>query len=169
MIQQQTMTNSNIAPITISIAHQTLFYADKKVSKTYPVSTAANGPGELSGSEKTPRGLHAIRACIGGNQPLGAVFIARRPTGEIYTSKLGEQFPHRDWILTRILWLSGLEVGKNRLGNVDTMRRYVYIHGMPDDKPIDKPASRGCVRMRNTDLLELFDLVSPGMRVLIAE
>lgn len=163
------MTKSNLPPITISITHQTLHYFYAGVRKTYPVSTAINGQGELFGSGKTPRGLHEIRACIGQGQPLDAVFVGRRPTGEIYTPALGKQFPDRDWILTRILWLSGLEVGKNRLGNVDTMRRYIYIHGMPDDKPIGKPASRGCVRMRNADVRELFDSVVPGMRVLIAE
>ena len=125
----------------------------------YPVSTAANGGGEQSGSYCTPRGKHIIRAKIGANQPLNTVFVGRRPTGEIYTPELGAQYPGRDWILTRILWLSGGEVGFNRLGACDTMRRYIYIHGTPESTQLNQPGSKGCVRMCNADLLELFDLV----------
>jgi len=131
----------------------------------YSVSTAANGVGELSGSYCTPRGRHIVRARIGDGQPLNAVFVRRRPTGEIYTSELAQQYPGRDWILTRILWLSGCEVGANRLGEVDTMRRYIYIHGTPDEVALGVPGSRGCVRMRNRDLLELFDKVAAGTAV----
>jgi hypothetical protein len=133
------------------------------------VSTALKGVGEQKQSGCTPRGLHEIRACIGAGQPENTVFSARRPTGEIYTDELGLAFPERDWILTRILWLSGLELGKNRLGNVDTMQRYIYIHGCPDSLPIGKPLSHGCIRMHNQDLLTLFDLVNPGTKVLIHE
>lgn len=125
----------------------------------YPVSTATNGVGEKSGSYCTPRGKHCIRAKIGASQPLNTVFVRRRPTGEIYTPELGAQYPGRDWILTRILWLSGNEVGFNRLGTCDTMRRYIYIHGTPDSTKLGQPGSKGCVRMRNADLVELFDLV----------
>ena len=134
-----------------------------------PVSTALNGPGEQNGSGCTPRGWHQIRACIGDGLPVNTVFVGRRPTGEIYHADLHQQFPDRDWILTRILWLSGLEVGKNRLGNVDTMRRYIYIHGCPDSLPMGEPLSHGCVRMRNQDLLTLFELVKPGLNVWIHE
>jgi hypothetical protein len=133
------------------------------------VSTALKGVGEQKQSGCTPRGLHEIRACIGAGQLENTVFSARRPTGEIYTDELGLAFPERDWILTRILWLSGLELGKNRLGNVDTMQRYIYIHGCPDSLPIGKPLSHGCIRMHNQDLLTLFDLVNPGTKVLIHE
>ncbi len=133
--------------------------------KTYPVSTAANGAGELSGSNCTPRGKHVIRAKIGAGQPLYAVFKGRRPTGEIYTPSLAEQYPERDWILSRLLWLSGCEVGFNRLGECDTMRRYIYIHGSPDEGPIGTPVSHGCIRMRNADVVALFDLVSAGTAV----
>ena len=131
------------------------------------VSTARNGAGEQKNSGCTPRGWHVIRACIGDGMPENTVFVARRPTGEIYTEKLGQQCPQRDWILTRILWLSGLEVGKNRLGNVDTMRRYIYIHGCPDSVPVGVPLSHGCIRMHNRELLTLFTLVRPGTRVMI--
>ena len=127
--------------------------------KTYLVSTASRGPGEKNGSLCTPRGRHIVRARIGAGQPLNAVFVRRRPTGEVWSPEFGAANPGRDWILTRILWLSGCEPGRNRLGDVDTMRRYIYIHGSPDIAEMGKPGSIGCVRMRNADIVELFDLV----------
>ena len=153
--------------INIHIATQTLDLLNDAghLLRRFPVSTGANGVGEESGSYCTPRGRHIIRASIGAGQPVNTVFVQRRPTGEIYTPQLGAQHPGRDWILTRILWLSGCEVGYNRLGSCDTMRRYVYIHGTPDETPLGKPGSKGCVRMRNADLLELFDLVPVGTEV----
>lgn len=155
--------------ITIHIPTQTLDLLDDsgKSLRRYVVSTGANGVGEESGSFCTPRGHHVIRAKIGAGQPDNAVFVKRRPTGEVYTPELGEQHPGRDWILTRILWLSGCESGFNRSGSCDTMRRYVYIHGTPDNTPLGKPGSRGCVRMRNAELVELFDLVTVGTEVRI--
>jgi len=155
--------------IDISIAEQTLTLRDAagKILKTYSVSTAANGPGELSGSNCTPRGRHIVRARIGAGAVANTVFVGRRPTGEIYSPELRERFPTRDWILTRILWLSGSEVGFNRLGNVDTMRRYIYIHGSPDSVPMGTPGSIGCVRMRNAEIVELFDQVEAGVPVVI--
>ena len=135
--------------------------------KRYTVSTAKNGLGEKNGSFCTPRGRHIVRAKIGAGQPLGAVFVRRRPTGEVWTPELHTQYPGRDWILTRILWLSGCERGKNRMGDVDTMRRYIYIHGTPDTAELGKPGSIGCVRMRNRDVAELFDLVPPYTEVVI--
>lgn len=137
--------------------------------KTYLVSTSKHGAGEVNGSYRTPRGRHVIRAKIGAGAPLGAVFRGRRPTGEIYTDELARAHPDRDWILTRILWLSGLEVGRNRLGEVDTMRRYVYIHGAPDSAELGIPGSIGCIRMGNRDVAELFDRVSAGTLVDIVE
>ncbi|MGA7750922.1 MAG: L,D-transpeptidase [Gallionella sp.] len=142
---------------------------DGKVLRRYAVSTSANGAGEISGSYCTPRGKHVIRAKIGAGQPENTVFVGRRPTGEIYTPELGAQFPERDWILTRILWLSGREPGFNRLGKNDTMRRYIYIHGTPDSVPLGIPDSHGCIRMRNADLIELFDIVPAGTAVEIFE
>jgi L,D-transpeptidase YbiS len=139
------------------------------VIKRYSVSTASNGLGEQSGSNCTPRGRHIIRAKIGGGTPANTVFRARRPTGEIYSEQLAADNPGRDWILTRILWLSGCEPGFNRLGHVDTMRRYIYIHGCPDSVEMGKPASIGCVRMRNAEIIELFDLVPVGTPVEICE
>lgn len=156
--------------IIVSIPEQRLqLYENDKVSMDIPISTAKNGPGELFGSECTPRGRHIIRAKIGEACPILSVFVARRPTGEIYTNDLREQFPGRDWILTRILWLSGCEKGKNRLGNVDTMRRYIYIHGSPDDEIIGQPNSHGCVRVKNVDMLELYSKVKLFTSVLILD
>lgn len=147
--------------LLVSVARQrlTLFADNGEVLREYPVSTAGAGVGEISGSFQTPRGQHLIRAKIGAGQPANTVFVRRRPTGEIWTPELAEQFPGRDWILTRILWLSGCEAGRNRHGCVDTMRRYIYIHGTPDVTDMTTPGSHGCVRMRNADLIELFDLV----------
>jgi lipoprotein-anchoring transpeptidase ErfK/SrfK len=129
--------------------------------KAYSVSTSKRGAGELNGSLCTPRGRHIVRAKIGAGLPLGAVFVRRRPTGEVWTPELHAQYPGRDWILTRILWLSGCEPGRNRLGEVDTMRRYIYIHGTPDSAAMGTPGSIGCIRMRNRDIAELFELVPP--------
>ncbi|HMW80796.1 MAG TPA: L,D-transpeptidase [Accumulibacter sp.] len=157
--------------IEVSLKQQrlTLYGGAGQVLQTYPVSTAARGAGETRGSYCTPRGRHIVRAKIGAGQPENAVFVARRATGEIYSARLAEQFPERDWILTRILWLSGCEPGRNRLGQVDTMRRYVYIHGCPDSSPLGRPGSRGCIRMRNADLIALFELVPAYTPVLISE
>ncbi|MDR3476900.1 MAG: L,D-transpeptidase [Gammaproteobacteria bacterium] len=138
---------------------QLIVLDDNSVLREYAISTGKNGVGEKYGSEKTPRGLHIIRAKIGSDCEPNTIFIKRRPTGEIFTPDLRDQFPTRDWILTRILWLSGLEVGKNRLGDNDTMRRFIYIHGTPDDIPMGIPGSKGCIRMRNKDIMELFDQV----------
>ncbi len=152
--------------IEIDLARQSLaLLEDGQVLKRYVVSTAKNGPGEQEGSLCTPRGRHIVRAKIGAGQPPGAVFVRRRPTGEIWSTELQEKYPGRDWILTRILWLSGCEPGRNRLGSVDTMRRYIYIHGAPDTAAMGQPGSIGCIRMRNADLVELFDLVPPYAEV----
>ena len=156
--------------IEINIGSQTLTVIDEDQQlMAFSVATARNGAGEQNGSEQTPRGWHVIRAKIGADQPVNSVFIARRPTGEIYTPALRAQAPERDWILTRILWLSGLEPGRNRLGSVDTMRRYIYIHGCPDEEPMGIPSSHGCIKMHNQDVIRLFDVVPVGTRVLIQE
>ncbi len=153
--------------IHVDVPGQTLTAqrADGSIFMRVPVSTARNGVGEVMDSECTPRGLHTIRARIGAGCPVNTVFRGRRPTGEIYSAALRQRFPRRDWILTRILWLSGLEPGRNRLGRVDTMRRYIYIHGAPDEDPMGEPTSHGCVKMRNADVIRLFDAVEVGTRV----
>ena len=154
--------------IRVSLSQQRLWLLEgDDVLAEYPVSTATNGAGEANGSLCTPRGRHVIRARIGDGCPAGTVFVGRRPTGEIYAEGMREREPKRDWILTRILWLSGCEPGRNRLGDVDTMRRYIYIHGTPDDVALGVPGSHGCIRMGNADVIELFDRVPVGTPVLI--
>lgn len=156
--------------LDISIAAQCLTVMDSgKEMRRYPVSTAKNGTGEQRGSECTPLGWHSIRAKIGSEQPVNSVFKGRRPTGEIYSNELGRLYPQRDWILTRILWLGGLEPGKNRYGNVDTCWRYIYIHGTSDEALIGCPVSHGCIRMKNIDMLDLFERVQAGVKVCIHE
>jgi len=157
--------------ININIKLQLLDLVDYNgnILKQYLISSAKNGVGELNGSFCTPRGRHIIRAKIGAGQPLNAVFVERRPTGEVYSPELAGRSPGRDWILTRILWLSGCEPGFNRLGKVDTMRRAIYIHGSPDTAEMGKPGSHGCIRMRNQDIVELFDLVPVRAQVRIQE
>jgi len=165
------MDRRRTTPLTIAVtlaAQRLDLLRDGAPWKSYSVSTSKHGVGEARGSLQTPRGRHVIRAKIGAGAPANAVFRGRRPTGEMYTPELKAQFPERDWILTRILWLSGTEVGRNRLGNVDTMRRYIYIHGMPDSEPLGVPGSIGCIRMRNGDIVELFDLVPAGTAVEIS-
>jgi len=154
--------------IKISISAQTLTLEDGSERHQYSISTAENGAGQSSGSGCTPLGSHYIRAKIGRSEPENAVFVARRATSEIYSEKLAVTFPNRDWILSRILWLCGTQLGFNRLGNVDTMQRYIYIHGTPDSEPMGVPKSHGCIRMRNKDVVHLFDQTPVGTPVSIS-
>ncbi len=153
--------------LTVHIDSQTMvLHQNNGVERTYMVSTASEGTGQQEGSWQTPLGAHTIRAKIGTGLPLNAVFVGRRFTGEIYSPQLSRQYPQRkDWILTRILWLSGLEPGFNRLGSVDTMRRYIYIHGAVDSAVMGQPGSRGCIRMRGIDMMDLYDRVEVGTPV----
>lgn len=154
--------------LRVDIPGQRLEIIDRnRIVRNYPVSTARNGPGELRGSECTPRGWHVIRAKIGAGEPENTVFVGRRPTGEIYSPGLAEQYPRRDWILTRILWLGGLQPGFNRYGPVDTAWRFIYIHGSPDSGVTTVPSSHGCIRMTSRDVLDLFARVDAGTPVLI--
>ncbi|MCU7807860.1 MAG: L,D-transpeptidase [Candidatus Thiodiazotropha sp. (ex Semelilucina semeliformis)] len=156
--------------LRIEVKHQRLICFDaEKALATYPVSTGEQGAGEQRDSGCTPRGKHRIRLKIGEGCSRDTVFVARRPTGEIFSEVLVEKNPDRDWILTRILWLTGIESGVNRGGQVDTLKRYVYIHGTPEEHLIGKPVSHGCIRMRNRDLIELFDWTENGMLVEIVE
>lgn len=155
--------------IQVSIQDQCLRLLTGDAITEYSISTAKLGIGQSKGSNKTPMGWHFIRAKIGSGVDENSVFIGRRTTGEIYSSELSLQYPDRDWILTRILWLSGCEMGHNRFGNVDTMQRYIYIHGTPDSEPMGVPESHGCIRMRNRHIIELFDQVSAGCPVWIQE
>lgn len=155
------------ADILIDLENQTLSLP--KHNKFYLVSTGKNGIGEQENSGKTPRGWHHIAQKIGQNTELGSVFVARQFTGEIYSAELARQFPERDWILTRILWLQGLEEGFNRGAGCDSYQRYIYIHGTPDTEPMGLPVSHGCIRMRNQDIIELFDLVPENALVYLSE
>lgn len=153
--------------VEIKLSEQTLSFQSDTLTKSFSISSALNGPGQLSGSGCTPLGHHIVRAKIGNKAALNSVFRGRRWTGEIYTPELAKAYPNRDWILTRILWLSGKEPNYNRLGDVDTMQRYIYIHGTPDSEPMGIPLSHGCIRMRNADVVELFDLLPVGAGVYI--
>lgn len=171
LYSQRSMSAKHTKPsarLEISLADQRLdLFNNNRCVRSWSVSTASNGAGETFGSEKTPRGWHRIRIMIGTGCPEGAVFVGRRPTGEVWTPELGKEHPQRDWILTRILWLTGTEPGMNRFGAVDTLRRYIYIHGCPDTEPLGVPGSHGCIRMSNSDVIDLFDAVTPGFPVLI--
>lgn len=166
------MSSSSLRDINLDIdltTQQLTVISSGNAIRSYTISTGVAGAGELAGSGCTPRGYHIIRARIGQGALRGSVFVGRRPTGEICSSELFSAYPDRDWILSRILWLSGLEKGFNRCGNVDTMRRYIYIHGCPDEFEMGRPLSHGCIRMTNDDVIELFDEVEAGDRVYIHE
>lgn len=152
--------------VDLELQQLSLYRGDARL-EVMSVSTAAHGPGELNGSGGTPRGLHRIRLKVGEGCPSGAVFRARRWTGEIYSLALAAAAPQRDWILSRILWLSGCEPGRNRGGAVDTLRRYIYIHGCPESEPTGVARSHGCIRMRNADVIRLCARVPVGCPVLI--
>lgn len=156
--------------IEVDLTSQVLLLkSGTRIIKSYPVSTARNGPGEMLDSECTPRGRHVVADKVGDGCEPNTVFVGRMPTGELYTPELRQQFPDRDWIVTRILWLRGCEPGINQGGDVDTYRRYIYIHGAPDDVTMGRPGSRGCIRMRNSDVTELYDLVELDTEVIICE
>jgi lipoprotein-anchoring transpeptidase ErfK/SrfK len=165
-----TLFNDPMISIRIHIPDQRLeLLENDQVLQRYTISSAANGAGEEQGSGCTPRGRHRICSKIGGDAPLNAVFVGREPTGEVYSPELAANNPDRDWVLTRILWLDGQEPGRNRGGERDSRERYIYIHGTPDTEPMGEPHSHGCVRMRNDDLLELFERVEEGTLVDIIE
>ncbi len=159
--------NCSLPVIEISLSQQMLSFIHGGERTEYVISSAKNGAGQLSGSGCTPLGKHYVRAKIGAGLPENTVFVGRRPTGEIYSPLMAQRFPERDWILSRILWLSGRELGYNRLGKVDSMQRYIYIHGTPESEPMGVPMSHGCIRMRNPDLLALFEKTPVGTEVLI--
>jgi hypothetical protein len=158
-----------IHQIVISVGNQTLEITTPDFSKLYPVSTAANGVGQEEGSFCTPLGVHLVKSKIGYQLPLNTSFVGRVPEPELFSSELSEKFPEKDWILSRILWLSGCEPGFNRLGNVDSKARYIYIHGTPDSEPMSIPASHGCIRMRCADVAELFEHTPVYTQVIIKE
>ena len=154
--------------LRVDVAKQSLYLLENdQVVDTLLCSTARLGVGERKGSEQTPRGWHRVRAMVGANQPKGTVYIGRRPTGEVWSQSLADHYPDRDWILTRILWLCGMEPGLNRFGEVDSMQRYIYIHGTPPTEPMGVPRSHGCIRLHDDEIIDVFSFVRPGSRVLI--
>jgi L,D-transpeptidase YbiS len=151
--------------IIISVSEQLLHHRRQSgVWHSYSISTAASGTGNVEGSFQTPLGKHRIAEKIGAEMPLFTAFKARKPF-TIYDPAKDD--PDRDWILTRILWLEGVETGKNSRGKVDTKSRYIYIHGTHDEAAIGTPCSHGCIRMANLDILELFEQTHPGETVYI--
>lgn len=155
------------ADILIDLAQQRLYLPRHK--KSYVISSALNGIGEQENSGCTPRGWHRVAEKIGQDKPKNSVFVARQATGEIYDQALAAQFPQRDWILSRILWLTGLEQGFNCGAGCDTYQRYIYIHGTPDTEPMGEARSHGCIRMRNAEIIELFQLIPEGALVYLSE
>lgn len=153
--------------VILTAQQQMECYRENSLCFTYPVSTAKNGLGEQKNSECTPRGWHRIHCIIGLENPVNSVFIARQWTGEIYDAELEQSYPGRDWILTRILQLEGMELGRNKGGDVDSLQRYIYIHGTPDTTSLDEPSSHGCVRMKNADIIELAHWIKPKTCVCI--
>ncbi len=151
------------ASVHVSLARQCLTLNQPDgLSQSFAISSAANGAGSIDGSACTPLGLHQIKVKIGAGCPSGTVFVRRRATGEYYSDTLARQHPNRDWILTRVLWLQGLEPGCNRGPGIDSLRRFIYIHGTPEEARIGEPVSHGCIRMRNDDVVALFDQVKTG-------
>ncbi len=158
--------------VVINIATQRLvLYREDVAVSSYLISTAKNGIGSQQDSGRTPLGRHIIADKIGGDYPINTVFVGRVATGERYDEELGRQHPKRDWILSRILWLKGLDaginLGSNDKGGCDTYQRYIYIHGTPDSEPMGVPLSHGCIRMRNEDIIELYQQVDEGTPVTV--
>ncbi|OGT50377.1 MAG: hypothetical protein A3E82_05030 [Gammaproteobacteria bacterium RIFCSPHIGHO2_12_FULL_38_11] len=147
-------------PITINITQQKLYLknSNDEIISEYIISSAKNGIGEKKGSGQTPLGLHTIYQKIGEAMPIFTVFKGRTPTGEIWNADLSQQYPDRDFILTRILWLTGPQT---------PLDRYIYIHGTSDEAYLGTPQSHGCIRMRNTDLIDFFEKVLEGESVFI--
>ncbi|MEM9676158.1 MAG: L,D-transpeptidase [Bacteroidota bacterium] len=154
--------------IRVSIAEQKLYLVeDGQTLKQYPVSTSAYGIGSEAGSNKTPLGKHKVISKFGADAPLGTIFRSRINTGRVATIYTDETDLEEDDVTTRILRLTGLEPGKNKGPGVDSFSRYIYIHGTPEEGLIGQPASHGCIRMKNADVVELFDLVDEGTLVMI--
>jgi lipoprotein-anchoring transpeptidase ErfK/SrfK len=157
--------------IKINVKKQQLTLLDEEgnILQQYPVSTSKYGTGNQSGSEKTPLGLHRIKDKLGGAMPVNEVFIGRIPHGNLDECKeRGVDLPD-DVIMSRVMWLEGMEPGRNQGGYVDTYQRYIYIHGTNHEESIGTPSSIGCIRMRNQDVVDLYRLVDIGSEVLIEE
>ncbi len=151
--------------IRIVVSQQKLYHRRSTgVVRTYPVSTAENGVGNYEGSFQTPLGKHRVRFKIGGSEPEFTYFVAREAAG-LFSEAVKHQ--RSDWILSRILWLEGMQPGVNKRGRVDTFSRYIYIHGTNEEHLIGQPVSHGCIRMKSGDIMDLFEHVTCGESVLI--
>lgn len=151
----------------VSIARQRIFLIkDYRIYSLYPCSTASAGIGNKTGSYQTPLGWHVIAERIGDSLPKGAILKERQFTGKVWTSS---EITSDDLILSRILWLKGTEPGTNVGSGVDTHARYIYIHGTPEESKIGTPASHGCIRLSNDDVISLFSQTKTGMPLLITQ
>jgi len=159
----------NSIKIKVSEQRLSLFDEENNLLHQYPVSTSKYGTGSENGSEKTPLGLHRIKDKLGGAMPVNEVYIGRVPHGNLEECKANDVDLPDDVIMSRILWLEGMEPGRNQGGYVDTYQRYIYIHGTNHEDAIGSPSSIGCIRMCNADVVELFRLVESGSEVLIEE
>ncbi len=152
----------------VGIRRQRMYYfKNNQIVSSYPISTSSKGAGNLMGSYKTPTGLHQIAEKIGGNAPLGTLFINKKNTGKVVPVNKSEISIKKDEITSRVLSLKGLQQGINKGKKYDTFSRGIYIHGTSDEASIGRPSSHGCVRMKNDDIMELFDLLSVGTKVVL--
>jgi len=152
----------------VSIQQQQMYLIEKdSIIKKYSVSTAKKGVGNELHSLKTPIGLHNVKRKIGDHVPLGGILEARVYNGSMATIYEDKTKADGDYVTTRILWLDGEEVGINKGRNIDTYNRFIYIHGTPEEGYIGEPVSHGCIRMKNADVMELYDLIDEGTPVLI--
>ena len=167
-VAQAELKQQNQPYAVVAIEAQRLYLMqDGRLLKAYPVSTSAFGPGAQEGSNQTPLGLHQIKQKIGENEPEGMIFKARKPTGRMANIIAEPRDVPEDDVTTRIMWLDGMEPGVNQGGKVDSYKRYIYIHGTPEEGLIGRPASHGCVRMLNADVVDVFNKLPEGTLVYI--
>jgi len=156
--------------VLVSVARQELYLVqNSKVTSTYRISTSKKGVGSTAGSDKTPPGIHRVKEKYGEGAKEGAIFKGRAYIGreaEIVTEPISV---NTDDVTTRILWLEGLEPGKNKGEGIDSYKRYIYIHGTPEEGLIGTPASHGCIRMLNREVIEVFNKVPIGTLVVVLE
>lgn len=156
----------NIFSIETKLSEQKLYVMrDNQIFKQYPISSSKFGIGSEAGSNKTPLGKHIVREKIGAGAPINTIFKSRVDTKKIAQVCLEPKDTGHDYVTTRILWLEGIEEGINKGNGIDSYRRNIYIHGTPEEGLIGTPASHGCIRMRNKDVMELFDLIPTGTKV----
>ena len=152
----------------VSIAKQKMYrIKEHKIIKTYVISSSSYGVGSKAGSNKTPLGLHRIKEKFGDNTPINGRMIGRVYYGKIATIYTDQTKSKTDDVTSRILWLEGLEKGLNKGEGIDSYKRYIYIHGTSEEGRLGTPASHGCIRMKNKEMIELYDKIKIGTLVLI--